>query len=263
MELKAVCNPTSADIEHYIRGGQQAAWPHINRIRFMMRTEVRLRQCVLRLKTKLLADLHLQSGGWSPTGGGKDGSALELASGDIPGTSSDYEGGDSKTGRSNVKAQRGDEEKDRDDVNLRAPTFDERMKRRLQIESLQSCTSLARLHGGTFHALDVDDDDGTIGLSDDEALEWRADVDGGLGRSRGQIMQGRGVKKQLQWEVGMLQSEIKGLAAENAHLRRLLSKIGSLVDEHITAGSSHKLRPTAAGETTEADSSAETQHGSV
>ena len=53
--LSAVLNPTVADMEHYINGGERAAWPHINRIRFMMRTEVCLRECVVCLQEKLLS----------------------------------------------------------------------------------------------------------------------------------------------------------------------------------------------------------------
>jgi hypothetical protein len=53
--LKAVLNPTVADMEHYISGGERAAWPHINRIRFMMRTEVCLRECIISLQETLLS----------------------------------------------------------------------------------------------------------------------------------------------------------------------------------------------------------------
>jgi len=48
--LKAVLNPTVQDMEHYIRGGERAAWAHINRIRALMRTETTLRDCLAYLR---------------------------------------------------------------------------------------------------------------------------------------------------------------------------------------------------------------------
>uniref|UniRef100_A0A7S2WPK1 PNPLA domain-containing protein n=1 Tax=Rhizochromulina marina TaxID=1034831 RepID=A0A7S2WPK1_9STRA len=48
--LKAVLNPSVVDMEHYIRGGERAAWAHLNRIRFLMRTETTLRECLARLR---------------------------------------------------------------------------------------------------------------------------------------------------------------------------------------------------------------------
>ena len=51
--LKAVMNPTKKDIEGYITGGERATWPHVNRIRFMLRTETCLRRCVMNLQSSL------------------------------------------------------------------------------------------------------------------------------------------------------------------------------------------------------------------
>ena len=52
---KAVLNPTVRDMQHYISGGEQAAWPHVNRVRFMLRTETCLRGCVRKLQAELRA----------------------------------------------------------------------------------------------------------------------------------------------------------------------------------------------------------------
>jgi hypothetical protein len=52
--LKAVMNPSPEDIRGYITGGDKATWPRINRIRFMMRTELCLRSCVAKLRTMLM-----------------------------------------------------------------------------------------------------------------------------------------------------------------------------------------------------------------
>lgn len=63
--LKAIMNPTAVHMKGYIAGGERAAWPHINRIRFMMRTEICLRRCVSKLRTllieRLTSSLHLLS----------------------------------------------------------------------------------------------------------------------------------------------------------------------------------------------------------
>lgn len=52
--LSAVANPSAQDIEHYISGGQAATWPHINRIKAMMRTESMLRGCISTLQRSLM-----------------------------------------------------------------------------------------------------------------------------------------------------------------------------------------------------------------
>ena len=52
---QAVLSPSVRDMQNYIRGGELAAWPHINRIRFMLRTETCLRECVRKLQAKLIA----------------------------------------------------------------------------------------------------------------------------------------------------------------------------------------------------------------
>jgi TAG lipase/steryl ester hydrolase/phospholipase A2/LPA acyltransferase len=48
--LKAVMNPPVEDMRHYITGGQQATWPHVNRIKHMMRTEKTLRDCMASIR---------------------------------------------------------------------------------------------------------------------------------------------------------------------------------------------------------------------
>ena len=53
--LKAVLNPTVGDMERYISGGEKAAWPHLARIRFMLRTEAKLRECTIALQKNLVS----------------------------------------------------------------------------------------------------------------------------------------------------------------------------------------------------------------
>ena len=53
--IKAILNPTVGDMRNYISGGEKACWPHLNRLKFMLRTERCLRDCVLKLQAKLLA----------------------------------------------------------------------------------------------------------------------------------------------------------------------------------------------------------------
>mmetsp|Transcript_1034 Transcript_1034/g.1687 ORF Transcript_1034/g.1687 Transcript_1034/m.1687 type:complete len:206 (-) Transcript_1034:106-723(-) len=54
MGIKAVFNPDVQDMRHYIAGGERATWPHLNRIKFMMRTETKLGSCITRLQKSLL-----------------------------------------------------------------------------------------------------------------------------------------------------------------------------------------------------------------
>ena len=43
--LSAICNPTARDMDHYLRGGKRAIWPHVCRIRRMVLLENTLAEC--------------------------------------------------------------------------------------------------------------------------------------------------------------------------------------------------------------------------
>ena len=43
--LSAICNPTARDMDHYLRGGKRAIWPHVCRIRRMVLLENALAEC--------------------------------------------------------------------------------------------------------------------------------------------------------------------------------------------------------------------------
>jgi Patatin-like phospholipase len=50
--LHALANPTVADMEHYLKHGQIAAWPYLRAIRDMLRVERALEDCLLRLEAR-------------------------------------------------------------------------------------------------------------------------------------------------------------------------------------------------------------------
>ena len=203
----------------------------------MMRTEICLRGCIFRLKTALLADLELRSNGGGVSG---DDSLL-------------------------LQKRQPNEDGDND---TRVAPSRSLSQRRLQLNSLHSCASLARLHAGTFDTLDADDDDdddddddGICGLAEDEGLDSlrneEPDVRGSedercssteevghgqtpdLSSSSSRIGNCTGksrrqgsavVVKQLLYEVNFLRKQVEILTAENAHFRGMLTQIGSLAE---------------------------------
>ena len=74
--VKALLNPTFEDMQHYLKNGQQAAWPHIHQIKHLLAIETAMAACI----NSLEKDLNMCR---SSIGGGYDSLMIREAEAEV------------------------------------------------------------------------------------------------------------------------------------------------------------------------------------
>mmetsp|Transcript_19905 Transcript_19905/g.25971 ORF Transcript_19905/g.25971 Transcript_19905/m.25971 type:complete len:804 (-) Transcript_19905:92-2503(-) len=241
--LKAVMNPTTLDIRGYIDGGERAAWPRINRIRFMMRTEICLRQCVAKLRTMLIdrpiasrpeshnleiTSLDSCTSLSTLTNRDSDGllvppppMAMMTNSPDRPYTDADEFG---------LLSDNDDEEEESDDNDVDGEEMDMVLMTDRNVmgkeEEEETKTTMNQVPFPPSSDLNQDENENASpnmmnGRKKKLKKRKKYGISGPLTSSRG---------AQLRWEMKLLEEQVSDLRSENIELRTRLSDIASLAE---------------------------------